>query len=175
MIGKSFGEALLTHYGRRLSSKSDRPDFLTKMVEARDLGYNITDKDIAGNVSDFMYVNYTYHFYPEVLPLTIHSIAGSETTATTLASLTYYLLKQPDLMEKLKSEVRLAFSHFDEIDAATAVPLKYLKALCLEAMRVYPPLPLAVPRIVPKGGATVDGHFIPGGVSSCVILTALLS
>jgi len=69
-------------------------------------------------------------------------------------------------MEKLKSEVRSAFSHFDEINAATAVPLKYLRALCLEAMRIYPPLPLAVSRIVPKGGATVDGHFVPGGVST---------
>ncbi|KAL9116200.1 MAG: hypothetical protein Q9227_000571 [Pyrenula ochraceoflavens] len=33
-------------------------------------------------------------------------------------------------------------------------------------MRMYPPLPLALPRIVPPGGDTVDGYFVPGGVSA---------
>ena len=32
-------------------------------------------------------------------------------------------------------------------------------------MRIYPPLPFALPRVVPAGGDTVDGHFLPEGVS----------
>lgn len=31
---------------------------------------------------------------------------------------------------------------------------------------MLPPLPLGLPRIVPGGGDTVDGRYIPGGVSS---------
>ena len=32
-------------------------------------------------------------------------------------------------------------------------------------MRIFPPLPFALPRVVPAGGDTVDGHFLPEGVS----------
>ncbi|KAK1638559.1 cytochrome P450, partial [Colletotrichum phormii] len=42
---------------------------------------------------------------------------------------------------------------------------KYLRAVAQEAMRVYPPLPFALPRVVPKVGCTVDGHFLPGGIT----------
>lgn len=80
--------------------------------------------------------------------------------------MTYYLLKNPSIMARLQDEVRSAFKRYEEIDAATAVPLKYLKAVAQEAMRVYPPLPFALPRVVPTGGCTVDGHFLPGGVCS---------
>jgi len=32
-------------------------------------------------------------------------------------------------------------------------------------LRIYPPIPFGMPRIVPKDGDTVDGMFVPGGVS----------
>lgn len=68
------------------------------------------------------------------------------------------------MMKRLKDEVRSAFTHYDEITATSAAPLNYLKAIAQEAMRIYPPLPFALPRVVPEGGSTVDGHFLPGGV-----------
>lgn len=80
--------------------------------------------------------------------------------------MTYYLLDNPSVMERLKQEVRSAFRSYDEIDAAGAGTLKYLKAVAQEAMRMYPPLPFALPRVVPLGGSTVDGHYLPGGVST---------
>lgn len=30
---------------------------------------------------------------------------------------------------------------------------------------MYPPLPFPLPRVVPREGGVVDGHFLPGGVS----------
>jgi cytochrome P450 len=78
--------------------------------------------------------------------------------------MTYYLLKNPSLMEKLQDEVRSAFSCYEDINASSAATLKYLKAVAQEAMRVYPPLPFALPRVVPKRGSTVDGNFLPEGV-----------
>jgi cytochrome P450 len=78
--------------------------------------------------------------------------------------MTYYLLKNPSIMEKLRDEVRSAFGRYDDINALSTAPLKYLKAVAQEAMRVYPPLPFALPRVVPKGGSTVDGYFLPEGV-----------
>ena len=41
-------------------------------------------------------------------------------------------------------------------------------------MRIYPPLPFALPRVVPAGGDTVDGHFLPEGVSYRLFLLYLL-
>ena len=39
-----------------------------------------------------------------------------------------------------------------------------MHAVILEGLRIYPPLPFALPRVVPEGGATVNGHFLPEGV-----------
>lgn len=33
-----------------------------------------------------------------------------------------------------------------------------------EAFRRYPPVPGSMPRVVPKGGAYIAGHFVPEGV-----------
>lgn len=78
--------------------------------------------------------------------------------------MTYYLLKNPPIMARLQEEVRSAFSRYEEIDSASTIPLKYLKAVAQEAMRIYPPLPFALPRVVPEPGCHVDGQFLPGGV-----------
>ncbi|KAK2616586.1 hypothetical protein QQS21_000409 [Conoideocrella luteorostrata] len=128
---------------KRLSNQSDRPDFLSKIIEARETAH-IPDVAIAAHSSDFV-------------------IAGSETTATTLTCMTYYLLNHPHIMRRLQSEVRQAFPSYEKINATSAQSLKYLKAVAQEAMRMYPPLPFALPRVVPNEGATVDGHLLPGG------------
>nr|POE75176.1 cytochrome p450 monooxygenase hmp1 [Quercus suber]POE94744.1 cytochrome p450 monooxygenase hmp1 [Quercus suber] len=129
---------------KRLASQSDREDFLTRMIAERE-NADISDSQIAAHSSDFV-------------------IAGSETTATTLSCMLYYLLRDPRIMGLLKAEVRSAFARFEDIDAASTTSLKYLRATAQEAMRIYPPLPFALPRVVPQGGCTVDGHFLPGGV-----------
>lgn len=67
-------------------------------------------------------------------------------------------------MARLQEEVRSAFTRYEEIDSASTIPLKYLKAVAQEAMRIYPPLPFALPRVVPEPGCHVDGQFLPGGV-----------
>jgi cytochrome P450 len=98
--------------------------------------------------------------------LEFHRIAGSETTATTLSCATYYLLRNPGIYDKLQEEIRGAFSSYEQIESTSASKLKLVNAICLEAMRMYPPLPFALPRVVPPGGATVDGHILPEGVSA---------
>ncbi|KAI0391864.1 cytochrome P450 [Xylariaceae sp. FL0594] len=90
-------------------------------------------------------------------------IAGSETTATTLSCIVYYLAKNPSVYRKVTREIRDAFERYEHIHATPALQLRYLRAVALEAMRIYPPLPLALPRVVPRGGDTIDGHFVPEG------------
>ena len=92
-------------------------------------------------------------------------IGGSETTATLLSGVTYYLLTNPEAMRKLTAEIRSSFRSEDEIDFVSVSALPYLLACLDEALRMYPPVPNGLPRTVPKGGATVAGHFVPEDVS----------
>lgn len=118
---------------------------MTRILESREKD-GLSDVQIAAHASDFV-------------------IAGSETTATALACVSYYLQRNPEALQKLRQEIRTSFSTYEEVTASSTVSLKYLNAVLLEGMRMYPPLPFALPRVVPQGGDTVGGHFLPGGVS----------
>jgi cytochrome P450 len=73
-------------------------------------------------------------------------IAGSETTATLMSGIIYYLLKEPDKMEKLVSEIRHAFKSAEDINFVSVNGLPYLLACLQETLRVYPPVPDGFPR-----------------------------
>jgi hypothetical protein len=81
-----------------------------------------------------------------------------------MSTVFYYLLKQPGIMHRLQVEIRSFFKSYDEINALSTTNLPYTVAVIREAMRIYPPLALALPRIVPEGGDTIDGNFVPAGV-----------
>ncbi|KAF1348965.1 cytochrome P450 [Delphinella strobiligena] len=90
-------------------------------------------------------------------------IAGTETTATWLSGTTYHLLRNPATMIRLVMEVRAAFADDEQITIETLAALPYLNACLQEGLRMYPPVPSALPRRVPEGGAYVAGHWITEG------------
>lgn len=71
-------------------------------------------------------------------------------------------------MKILVDELESTFTSYDQITATAAGNLKYLHAVILEGMRMYPPLPFPLPRVVPEDGDTVDGYSLPAGVSDCL-------
>ena len=89
-------------------------------------------------------------------------IAGSETTATTLSALTYFVMKHPHVYKKFKNEIRNHFSSYSEITSSKVGQLPYFNAVINETMRLYPPVPFGPPRLSP--GSNVDGQWIPKGV-----------
>ncbi|KAI4200445.1 MAG: hypothetical protein LQ350_003893 [Teloschistes chrysophthalmus] len=79
--------------------------------------------------------------------------AGSETTATALSGIITCLLRNADVYEKLKIEIRGSFTHASEICAERISDLCYLNAVIHEGLRLCPPVPQGMPRVVPVGGA----------------------
>ena len=94
-------------------------------------------------------------------------IGGSETTATLLSGATYFLLKNPRTYAAAKDEVRKAFQAAEDITLTSTAQLPYLHAILEESLRLYPPVPLALPRVTPPEGDMIDGVFVPGNVSRC--------
>ncbi|KAK0618490.1 benzoate 4-monooxygenase cytochrome P450 [Bombardia bombarda] len=126
---------------KRINEVTDRKDFMSYLLKDRSEN---SDIQLSAHASDFV-------------------IAGSETTATTLAVVFYYLCRVPAVRQRLTREIRSAFARYADINGTSAAQLPYLHAVCLEALRVCPPLPLALPREVPASGAVVDGVWVPGG------------
>ncbi|KAJ5702437.1 Cytochrome monooxygenase lcsI [Penicillium malachiteum] len=92
-------------------------------------------------------------------------VAESETSASLLSGLTYYMLKNPPAYEKLEKEIRESFQSYNDINFQAVSTLPYLNAVVEEILRCYPPVSGIQPRIVPKGGVTIDGEIVPEGTS----------
>lgn len=101
-------------------------------------------------------------------------IAGTDTTSVALSTATYYCLKNPTVIAKLKAEIRGRFARYEDITAASTTDLPYLNAVLSESMRIMPPVSWAASRVVPAGGDTVDGYFLPAGVSRMRLFLILL-
>ncbi|PWY72575.1 cytochrome P450 [Aspergillus eucalypticola CBS 122712] len=98
----------------------------------------------------------------------VFMVAGTETTATALSGLFYQLLQNPDKLEKLLNEIRENFQKDSDIEMRALEQMKYLNACLEEALRVYPPVPVGLPRVTPDDGLMVCGEYIPGQVALSV-------
>jgi hypothetical protein len=90
-------------------------------------------------------------------------VAGSETTATALSGITFYLGQNPTLLHILVDEVRSTFSSEEEITMKTAAELTYLQACVEEGLRIFPPVVVTPPKLSP--GDFVGGYYLPKNVS----------
>jgi tryprostatin B 6-hydroxylase len=92
--------------------------------------------------------------------------AGSDTTATTLTSIFYLLTKHPKEVTRLRNELlQHATPSKNAISSDKIAHLPHLNGVINEAMRLYPPVPSAIYRKTPPEGITIDGTYIPGGMT----------
>ncbi|KAF2267825.1 pisatin demethylase [Lojkania enalia] len=96
--------------------------------------------------------------------------AGSETTAISLSSVFYHLLKHPRAYNKLMEELDDAVANGTiesrpnkTVSWAESQKLPYLDAVIQESFRLHPAAGLILERIVPPQGMDILGNFIPGG------------
>jgi len=99
------------------------------------------------------------------------SFAGSDSTASTMQSFFWHVLHEPRIYEALVSEIGNASKSGDLSQRVTwneAQQLPYFQACLKEAMRVRPAVGLNITRLIPPGGAEIDGTWLPEGTSVAV-------
>ncbi|KAF5531048.1 cytochrome P450 [Fusarium mexicanum] len=134
-------------------SKEERPDLIRNLIQRKeDLGLSM--EELQANAM-------------------ILVRAGAETTATALSGLTFYLLTNTVALQKVTLEIRSAFKDEHEITFTSTGHLKFLQACINEALRLYPPISIGMPRVTPHAGALICGHYVPGDTTVSVNQWAL--
>ncbi|KAH7389969.1 pisatin demethylase [Pyrenochaeta sp. MPI-SDFR-AT-0127] len=135
------------------TDKSQRRDFLSRFQEAQKKDPNFINED-------------------RVLALTVANMfAGSDTTAISLRSIFYNLLRNPDKLAKLQAEFDEAEArgHFRKGDPIVqwehVRDLPYLSAVINESLRTHPAAGLPLERITPSSGIPICETVLPAGTN----------
>lgn len=133
----------------RMSEPSDRKDFLGSFLQAHKENPQLVDKR-------------------QVLSYANSNVfAGSDTTAISLRSILYYMLKNPHVLERVLAEIDTVVGDrdcdVDPISYAESNQMLYFQAVLKEAMRMHPAVGLLLERKVPMGGLHIAGQWLPGG------------
>ncbi|GCB28196.1 tryprostatin B 6-hydroxylase [Aspergillus awamori] len=90
-------------------------------------------------------------------------IAGSETTATTLATVLYYLAKHPSVLAKLQEKLDEAMPDgADHWSYDTVKDIAFIDDIINETLRLRPAVMTGGYRVTPAEGLQVDEVHIPG-------------
>ena len=135
---------------RRQNLDSKQTDILTMLLLARDeAGEAMSDREL----------------HDELITLLL---AGHETTATALAWAFYWIHHQPEIYNKLLSELD---DLGDNPDPMAVIKLPYLNAVCCETLRIYPVAIITSARIA-RSPITIMGQEYPQGtaLAPCIYL-----
>ncbi|KAL2820278.1 cytochrome P450 [Aspergillus granulosus] len=131
------------------SAAYGRNDFMNSMLRNQDGKNGLNEAELVANSN-------------------ILIIAGSETTATLLSGVTYWITRNPHVLDKVKAEVRSVMKSDAEITVQKAsTELPYMLACIDEAFRMYPPVPTGLERrtITP---VRISGYEIAPGTAVSV-------
>lgn len=153
---------------RMATGNYERSDFMSYILRANETSKELTSAEMTANVALLIDV-------------------GSETTASMLSGFLFYVARDPAILDRLTREIRDEFDTAEQINLKGLTALPYLHAALQEALRLYPPVAGATPRVTPQSGAlsifklpdiapaqrlanirTVDGHFVPGNMTVAI-------
>ncbi|CAI7591138.1 unnamed protein product [Penicillium discolor] len=93
-------------------------------------------------------------------------VAGSDTTSATLIHIFRFLVEHPQHVNVIRAELKnLPRTELGDYQPPDLAELKHLNGVINEALRLFPPVPSALPRVTPLEGLTIDGTFIPGNTT----------
>ncbi|EJD01754.1 high nitrogen upregulated cytochrome P450 monooxygenase 1 [Fomitiporia mediterranea MF3/22] len=129
----------------------------------KDLFYHLANEDIEGSCQSA----HDKTLLSENCKVAI--IAGSDTTATTISHIFYYLLSNPSVLGRLRKELDGAFplGEGDPFDFTRLAELPVLNAVINETLRLQPPVPTDLQR-APAAGSRykqIGEHIIPEGTA----------
>ncbi|KZT69908.1 cytochrome P450 [Daedalea quercina L-15889] len=122
----------------RRANPTEKNDLLNRMLEGKDpkTGKTLSDENIKNNLLTFL-------------------IAGHETTSSTLSFLTYFILKKPEVLRKLRAEVDAVLGD-EQPQIGDLNKLPYLTACLRETLRMGPAAPM-------RGAQAWEDTTIGGG------------
>ncbi|KAH3910676.1 hypothetical protein HBH56_144800 [Parastagonospora nodorum] len=92
-------------------------------------------------------------------------VAGSDTTAATLAWIACELCKQPEIQAKLRKEIDAITPSKSFLEVEDVANCAFLDGVINEALRLHPAVPSGVQRETPPEGITLpNGTYIPGNI-----------
>ncbi|MEU5774815.1 cytochrome P450 [Streptomyces venezuelae] len=136
-------EIVETMISERRRSDEDHGDLLSTLLRAEhpESGQRLTDEEVLDQVVTFL-------------------VAGSETTASTLAFVFHLMGAHPEVEERVHAEIDAAVGDrspvFDDLPK-----LEYTRAVITEALRLYPPSWMSMR--VASADTELGGHPIPSG------------
>jgi hypothetical protein len=135
---------------------------------------------LEGNESDLLSTLMSLHHNKEtnfaptwVLGMALTNFgAGHDTIMITFSVCLYNLATHPQYVTRLRQDMIAQGITKDAgySEVVTKVPL--FLAILKESLRMYPPLSFFLPRVVPKGGATVADTYLPAGTTMGISLWA---
>lgn len=133
---------------KSVSREGEPEDFVDKMLDLQESKPSVTD----------------YH----VFALTMSNIvAGSDTTALSISSVLYYLIRTPKALQKLREEIDLCVAEGKctaaSVGFKASQDMPYLQACIKEGLRLHPGTGLPLWRVVNEGGANICGRYFPAG------------
>lgn len=132
----------------RLGIEMNRPDFISPI-----LAYNKSNASQPLSVAEIQSNS------------TLFVLGGTEPLTVAITGTLHCLLSNPSKMKKLLTELRYTFNSDKTITGSATEQLSYLNAVIKEGLRMCPPFPDSLRRIVPKEGAIIDGVPVPGGMT----------
>ncbi|PGG95524.1 hypothetical protein AJ79_10005, partial [Helicocarpus griseus UAMH5409] len=145
----SYAQQSIQRYKSMVTSNptNSKPTLFNKLFNAKVSTGNLllSDEDIKREAQSFI-------------------IAGSDTTANTLAYLVWAVCRDSEVQERLVNELQTLLPR-DDFTHEDLRSLRYLDRVINETLRLYSAAPSALPRVVPPSGARIAGHLVPGGTT----------
>jgi len=158
-------ENLLKHHFPLLSSLPNKLNFFIPRPSPRSNHYVITSSAVPSTETETYSLLSHLQSSSSKLPQTQiaaeimdHLVAGIDTVGDALCFIIYALSSPAQLL--IQEHLISSLSSREKENEKE----EYLEAIIHEGLRLYSPIPMSQPRLVPPSGKTIDGYWIPGGM-----------